>query len=174
MDLTKKISKSFHFSKESRSGKRDSHEFDLPLRARLDVLSKVVENSLPPLALLVDGVRSFGIKSLSDHRSALRVVEVHLYAAAIGDLVLEIVSLVDIRIRAFEVEAHTAVLRGHGRHEFAAYAQVVLSAWRMPIVRGECPLDDVLRRIPKFPDNVLRRVDNRRYRDRAHSAENWK
>ena len=112
---------------------------------RLDVAREVVENGLPPLALLLDRVRSLTIEGDADP-DTIRDSSKLDPSCAIAEGVFNQPVLYDLRIGSGEIEAHAAIFCLHARGECAADPQVDRGSGRVPVVGRGIPLFDVLRR----------------------------
>src|SRR5690625_3393589 len=73
-------------------------------------------------------------------------------------------------VGAAEIEPHAAILRLHADHNVSAGSKVILRRRRMPVVRSETPLRDVLRLVPIPPHFLDRSPYDRLYGDSCRIA----
>src|SRR4029453_12968977 len=112
---------------------------------RLDVAGEVVENGLPPRALLLDGVSRLAIEGDADP-DTIRGSSKLDAGCATAEGVFDQLVLYDLRIGSREIEAHAAIFRLHARGECAADPQVDRGSGGVPVIGGRVPLLDVLGR----------------------------
>src|SRR6185295_2146079 len=108
-----------------------------------NVASKVVENGLPPVTLLLDRMSLLTIEGDPDF-DAIRGRSKLDLGGAIAEGVFNQLVLDELRIGAGEIKAHAAIFCLHARGECAAHAQVDCGSGRVPVIGGGIPLFNVL------------------------------
>lgn len=116
---------------------------------------EIVENGLPALLLELEGILVFRFKDLNHVRESAALDKVDNDPAVtngIGELVIGGYNVKD----AFKVKGGAAVSSGHAVIECTAGLQGARSSWTVPILRGEIPVQDVLRGSETVPDRIYR------------------
>src|SRR4051812_42455910 len=113
--------------------------------------SKAVENGLPALPLLLNGVGLLRVERLSNHDTPVVANELNdCYTATEGHLNQLVGN--DLGVSPGEVETKTAVLGLHARGERATDSQIYRGGCGVPVIGCSVPLLDVIRRRPCAPD----------------------
>jgi hypothetical protein len=94
---------------------------------------KVVEDSLPSVALLLNGMLCFWIERHPDNDSAVLGSEFD-YGMSISKVVLNPFVHHDLCVSALEIEPYTPVLCLHPERKLAALAQIAACVGTTPVV----------------------------------------
>ena len=126
---------------------------------------ETLEDGLPAVALLLRAVLVFGLECLGDAYAAVGRLEVDSHLTVVPQGEHDAFVRRDVTERTFELEAERPVLRLHAVSESTAYDQVQLGARTAPVLAGEVPRRDVVRRGPCRPGALACCVDVNRNRD---------
>lgn len=117
-----------------------------------------VEDRLPAIALLLDGMGLFGVKR-DDHRHGAIATAKFDPRLAVGERIFDQRLGRDFRVGPSEIKAEAAVLGFYPRGKRPAFAQINAGGGRMPIIGRRVPGHDVGRRRIGAPDLRERRGD---------------
>src|SRR3546814_3338270 len=95
--------------------------------------SEVVQNSLPSIALLFNGVAGLALEAYA-HVDASRTISEFDLRCAITEGILDELMLHDFRVSTGEIKPHAAVLCLHAGREHTTRAYIHCSSNIMPIV----------------------------------------
>lgn len=119
---------------------------------------EVVEDGLPALLLLFDGMRLLGIEGHA-HINASRSFGKFDLRRALAEGILDQLVCFDFGVGSGEIEAETAVFRLHAGRKLATFAQIHAGSGRVPVIRGSIPLGNVRRCRVGVPDALDRSCD---------------
>src|SRR4051812_25207401 len=108
------------------------------------MLLEVIQDALPPGALLLDRMRRLAVEGHAHSYALGQAGKVDPRLAA-AERVFDQSMLHDLGISPGEVEPDAAVLRFHARGEGAAHSQIHRGRGRMPVIGCGIPLLDILR-----------------------------
>lgn len=122
-----------------------------------NVLSKIIEDGLPSLALLFDRIFSFSVER-GAHRNTICAIQELDSTSTVSEGILNQLVRDDFGIGSGEVKAEATVFGLHARVEGTANPQINSGLGCVPIIRRGIPLLDVVRCCtiaPNFSDRCI-------------------